>query len=44
MALQNTLRALSDAVTADDTSIASALADELVILIRERDNKCRILN
>lgn len=34
---------LTDAVTADNTEIASALADELLILLRERNNKCKIL-
>lgn len=34
--------ALADAVKTGDVSVASALADELVILLRERNNKCKI--
>lgn len=33
--------ALSNAVKAGDTSATASLADELVILLRERNNKCR---
>lgn len=34
---------LSDAVASDDVHTASALADELLILLHERNNKCKIL-
>lgn len=37
------LAALSDAVKAADAPAASGLADELAVLLRERNNKCKLL-
>ena len=35
--------ALTDAVKADDAAVVSAVAEELLILIKDRNNKCKIL-
>ncbi|MBD5083374.1 MAG: hypothetical protein HDT34_04350 [Clostridiales bacterium] len=41
--LQNQFKAFSEAVATDDSELAKSTANELIILVNDRNNKCKLL-